>query len=98
MGEHGNYAAANIENASFGLSLCAERAALTVALAAGERIIRALAVSCIDALPGGPPGSLVPCGACRQWVAELAPHAAIFIDQVDGQYSIEQLLPTAFRL
>ncbi len=98
VGQRGSYAGANIENASYGLSLCAERAALTVALAAGERVFRALAVACIDAMPGGPPGSLMPCGACRQWISELAPDAAIVVAQLDSQFSIQELLPSAFRL
>lgn len=55
----------NVENVSLGLALCAERAALTAAVASGVRRVRALVVVA-DAAP--PP---VPCGACLQWLAEF---------------------------
>ena len=65
LGQAGIYAGANVENASWGLSLCAERSALSAALAAGDREIRAIAVACIDADPNGPIAGTIPCGACR---------------------------------
>ncbi len=55
----------NVENASFGLTLCAERAALAAAVAAGERRLVAVAV-----VAGGPAAPM-PCGACRQALAEF---------------------------
>jgi cytidine deaminase len=57
------YAGANIENASFGLTQCAERVAVQTAVAAGRRRLRAVAVA-------GPNG-ITPCGACRQVMAEF---------------------------
>ncbi len=98
LGQAGIYAGANVENASWGLSLCAERSALSAALAAGDREIRAIAVACIDAEPSGPVAGRMPCGACRQWIAELAPQATILIAYHDREYSIDDLLPSAFRL
>jgi cytidine deaminase len=98
LGSHGHYLGANVENASFGLALCAERSALAAAVTAADREIRAIAIACIDAKPGAPSGSLMPCGACRQWLSELAPRAIILIAGHDREYSITDLLPDAFRL
>jgi len=88
----------NVENASYGLSLCAERVALFAAVAQGARHIRRLAVSCLKADPHGPPGVRMPCGACRQVMAELMPpDATVLIDGV-GAIRVLDLLPTAFLL
>jgi cytidine deaminase len=67
-------AGANVENASYGLTLCAERAALTRALQEGHVAgdIVAVAVATDAARP------TAPCGACRQWLVELAPAAAVY--------------------
>jgi cytidine deaminase len=90
-------AGCNVENASYGLSNCAERTALFAAVAAGHTDLVALAVSCADGDPTLP-GTLMPCGACRQVMVELLPaDAPIAIDQV-GTTTIEALLPDAFRL
>ncbi len=98
LGARGIYAGANVENASWGLSLCAERSALAAAAGAGDREVLAIAVACIDAPEDGPKGSLMPCGACRQWMAELAPQATIYVAGVEGEFTVENLLPDAFRL
>lgn len=98
LGRSGIYFGTNVENASSGLSLCAERSALASAVAAGDRAIRAIAVACIDADPAGGAASFMPCGACRQWIAELAPGASILLVGQDRDYTIEELLPQAFRL
>ena len=63
------FAGANVENASFGLTQCAERVALQTAVAAGRRRIRAVAVA-------GPAG-ITPCGACRQVMAEFGVRTVI---------------------
>ncbi|MBV9580652.1 MAG: cytidine deaminase, partial [Chloroflexi bacterium] len=63
----GLYVGCNVENASYGLSICAERNAIFGAIAAGgRRPFRAIAVSCVDA----PDNGCSPCGACRQVIAE----------------------------
>src|SRR5438309_7210079 len=64
---------ANVESASYGLTCCAERVALFTALTAGKRNFVAMAV--VACAPGGP----MPCGACRQLLAEYAPDAAIWV-------------------
>ena len=60
----------NVENASYGLSICAERVALFSAVARGLQP-KELAVSCLDAPSDGPDGLRMPCGACRQVMLEL---------------------------
>lgn len=89
---------ANVENASYGLTLCAERAALAAACqlgAAGERPqITAIAVVGLDAQPG----ECMPCGACRQWFAELAPDADYYVEGVEETLHLDDLLPRRFTL
>ena len=99
LGEHGTYTGVNVENASYPVGLCAERAALAAAIGNGERNIRAIAVACIDATTTDV-HELAPCGACRQWFAELAPNAEIVISGNDFErsFTAEELLPLPFRL
>lgn len=102
----GLFTGTNVENASFGLTLCAERTALATAIAAGERDIRAVAIACIDAEAKAGLPALMPCGACRQWLVELAPMAEIFIcsgpERCNADepqvFTVAELLPQAFRL
>ena len=88
---------ANVESASYGLTCCAERIALFKALTDGEKEFVAVAV--VARWDGGP----MPCGACRQLLAEYAPNAKVFIaDSADLQtvktFTVRGLLPRAFRL
>lgn len=90
------YAGCNVENASCGLSLCAERAAIAGAIACGEkRLIAVVVVTEAD-----PPAT--PCGACRQWLAEFGgDDLEIIAANLRGQtrrFTLKQLLPEAFRL
>lgn len=88
----------NVENASYGLTLCAERVAAVKAVSEGKSPITHVAVACIDADPSASRGSRMPCGACRQVLAELAsPDAIVWIDGI-GQLGIADLLPDAFTL
>jgi cytidine deaminase len=85
----------NIENASFGLTVCGERVALFTAAAAGHRVIRAVAVSAPKA------AGTTPCGACRQVMNEFKPVDAdlvVILDGADGpiQMPLRALLPAAF--
>jgi cytidine deaminase len=88
----------NVEISSYGLTLCAERAALAAAISAGAGAITHIAVACIDAPAGAPTNERTPCGACRQWMADLAPHATVFIDGVPENFTVNELLPYAFGL
>ncbi len=103
---------ANVENASYGLTLCAERAALAAACALPEAIrpsteqarvstpptITHIALACIDAPDEAPAGERMPCGACRQWFAELAPDAVYYVDGVPTDFTLADLLPRPFKL
>jgi cytidine deaminase len=85
----------NVENASFGLTICAERAAACSAMAAGSRSIAAMAV-----VASGAPA---PCGACRQFLLELGPSMImLMVDADDPQFvrqmTLDELLPEHFRL
>jgi cytidine deaminase len=86
----------NVENASFGLTICAERNAMAAAVAAGARRLRAVAV----VTGTHPPGS--PCGACRQVLAEFgADDLPVLLASPTGQVEethLGALLPRAFRL
>jgi cytidine deaminase len=88
---------ANVESASYGLTCCAERIALFKALTDGEKHFVAVAV--VARWDGGP----MPCGACRQLLAEYAPDAKVFVaDSADlaqvRAFTVRGLLPRAFRL
>ncbi len=89
------FVGANVENASFGLTICAERVALAAAAAAGERRFRGLAIVS--------PGAAAPCGACRQFAAEFSPDLPVLL--VDSERPAEpvetnlrELLPGRFEL
>lgn len=97
-GARGVYLGANVENASYGLSLCAERAALAAAVTAGERHILGVGLACIDAPADVGIDGRMPCGACRQWLMELAPDAEIAILGVTRPVTVRELLPLAFTL
>jgi cytidine deaminase len=93
----------NIEISSYGLTLCAERSALAAAISAGvgphtSFPITHIAVACIDARPEAGPQERVPCGACRQWIADLAPNAILSVDGIEQDLRISDLLPLAFDL
>ena len=86
----------NVENASYGVTNCAERTAIFSAIAqSGPKIeIRAIAVVNDQDVPCSP------CGACRQVIYEFGPHATVFFKSTSGwkQSLITELLPEGFRL
>lgn len=88
------YTGANIENASYGLTICAERVAAVSAVADGHRRLKAVAVAS--------PGGHAPCGACRQFLVEFADDMLVLlVDSNDpAKISLEKLdklLPLCFR-
>lgn len=92
------YAGCNVENASYGLTVCAERVALFTAVAAGHRRVARIAVTCVDAGPEIGEGGRMPCGACRQVMAELmGPDGEVLVDGV-RTFRVSELLPSAFTL
>ncbi len=92
------FSGVNIEISSYGLTLCAERAALAAAVSAGATPITQIAIACIDAPLEAPLAQRTPCGACRQWLADLAPEAHIYIEGAEQTFRIDDFLPFAFRL
>jgi cytidine deaminase len=91
------FTGSNVENASYGLTICAERAAVFNAVSAGARRIARIAVAC-PPTAGKDAGLRMPCGACRQVLAEfMDPDAQIIVDRV-GVFRLKELLPTPFRL
>ncbi len=92
------YTGVNVEISSYGLTLCAERAALAATIADGAGPITQVAVACIDTPENAPLNERTPCGACRQWLADLAPNAVIYIDGSPEDFSIRDLMPYAFGL
>jgi len=88
---------ANVESASYGLTCCAERVALFKALTEGKKSFLAIAV--VAAWPQGP----MPCGACRQLLAEYAPDVLVWVADANSpknvrEFTIRELLPEAFSL
>jgi len=79
------FAGSNIENTSYGLTICAERMAIGSAVAAGEREFVAIAVAADTIEP------IVPCGACRQFLAEFSPDLIIVSATLRGDRKIENL-------
>ena len=92
------FSGCNVENASYGLSMCAERVAAFKAVSEGCGQLSSVAVSCVDADAALGPDGRMPCGACRQVLAELGgPELLIHVDGV-GSFTLAELLPRAFRL
>jgi cytidine deaminase len=88
----------NVENASYGLTVCAERVALFTAVAAGHGRVGRLALSCIDASPDLGDNGRMPCGACRQVMVELmGADGVVLVDGV-GTFRVSDLLPRSFTL
>jgi cytidine deaminase len=82
----------NVENASFGLTICAERSAAVSAISAGKQSFRAIAIA-------GPETTVTaPCGACRQFLNEFNPQLAVAYTTPSGVTvtTLDQLLPSAF--
>ena len=88
------YTGANIENAAFGPSVCAERVAMFKAISEGKREFVKLAVTCES-------DHCRPCGVCRQVMFEHAPDMEVLMGNPDGEYvrtTVRGLLPDGFTL
>jgi cytidine deaminase len=88
------YQGVNVENASFGLTICAERVAASTAVAAGDRDFASIAVATRS--------GVAPCGACRQFLAEFNPALpVVLVDSTHPQNTVETtldvLLPGRFE-
>ena len=87
------YSGCNIENASYGLTICAERVALVKAVSSGATRFHAIAIaSNLDA-------PMMPCGACRQFLSEFAPDLFVVVQGKSGprfQARLSELLPHPF--
>ncbi len=87
------FTGSNVENASYGLGMCAERVAIGAAVASGQQRFTAIAVA------GSGPGATAPCGACRQVIAEFAPDCPVYCAGELGQAlhtTMAALLPHQF--
>lgn len=85
------YTGCNVENASYGLTVCAERNAVFQAVASGAREFTAVAVVTAN--------GVTPCGACRQVLAEFSPEMTVIVADLAGNrrvYALSELLPDAF--
>ncbi len=82
----------NIENASFSLTICAERVAVFKAVSEGYRDFKAIAIT-------SDRGKIMPCGACRQVLAEFSPQIQVIVgDENEIEiYSLTSLLPEGFH-
>ena len=96
-GEKRVFTGGNVENASYGLTICAERAALSAAVSAGYRRFEAIAVV------AGKKKAVVPCGACLQALAEFCKPDLIVLAATAARpakikiFKLRDLLPLAFR-
>ena len=89
------HAGCNVENASFSVTMCAERVAIGAAVTAGERSLRRVYVCSTS------PEPVPPCGVCRQALAEFGPDLEVISEGAGGQvrtWNLLQLLPAQFRL
>ena len=87
------FSGCNVENATYGLTICAERVAIFKAISDGERAFDAIAVVADTAL------LTPPCGACRQLIWEFCGDAEVILGNLHGQiekYRMSQLLPHPF--
>lgn len=99
LGDDGKiYSGCNVENSSYGLAICAERVAIFGAISAGCRRVEAIAVTCLDADGNLPSNFRMPCGACRQVMAEFAdPSLTVLVDGA-RKFTLDEILPHPFKL
>lgn len=89
------YTGCNMENASYGATICAERVAFGKAISEGRRSFRAIGIVCSEGRKA------YPCGICLQVISEfMPPDGIVFLEDQSGitQYQVKDLLPNAFSL
>jgi len=87
------FSGCNVENASYGLTLCAERNAISTMIAAGHLKFSAIAICSLNTT------NCYPCGACRQWINEFGSDIKIIVEDENSEAvvtSIKELLPNSF--
>jgi len=87
------FSGCNVENASYGLTLCAERTTVCTAVAAGVQTFTQMVIVADSETP------CPPCGACRQFLFEFAPNLELWVANLSGEtkfYRLSDLLPEAF--
>lgn len=98
IGEDGKlYLGCNVENASYGLTVCAERIAIFNAVTAGNKKIKVLATTCVKG-DKSLPNSLMSCGACRQVMSEFMDESGKILVDGAGSFTMEEYLPLALKL
>lgn len=94
LGDSGHvWTACNVENSSYGLTICAERNAVTKAISEGARNFKAIAITCNSKK------MISPCGACLQFLSEFNPELCVIIPSSGGkieQKKVKDLLPCPF--
>lgn len=95
LGESGKiYKGCNVENMSYGLTICAERVAAVKAISEGERDFKKMAIATDMDKP------CPPCGMCRQFLYEFSPDMEIIMANLEGEVlkvALKELLPNAFK-
>lgn len=95
MAESGKiYTGVNVENSSYGGTICAERTAFVKAVSEGERKFKAIAIAVSD-------GEVLPCGICRQFMYEFEPELDVITGVNEENLRVQNLndlLPDGFRL
>lgn len=89
------YLGCNVENASFGATVCAERVAASSAIAKGHNHFVAMAIIS----PSNPPAT--PCGICRQFLSEFAPRLPLILSNLDGKTQtlhLNDIFPSKFSI
>lgn len=88
------YVGCNVENASYGATICAERTAILKAVSEGEREFDTIAIVCSEGRKA------YPCGICLQVMSEFFPEGRVLLEDETGvqSYSVHELLPSAFQL
>jgi cytidine deaminase len=89
------FVGANVENGSYGLTICAERTAICAGVVAGHRRLVRVGLTCRDAA-GDPVPRIVPCGACLQVIAEFGAADTEIVIDGGGTFRLADFLPRPF--